>query len=152
MRLFRTTFNNPLAAHTLFLRAKTLSAESYVLGCTTQLYNELLVARWERFTDLYSISEILEEMTTNGLKGDGQTIQILKNIQEDIHEWSNQGSDAERVVWTAERGRVGKLEKFQREFVEGIEKDVGQVQMEQDLEREVKSLGVEYSEDLAGLR
>jgi hypothetical protein len=37
MRLFRLTFHNPLAAHTLFLRAKTLSAESYVLGCTTQL-------------------------------------------------------------------------------------------------------------------
>jgi hypothetical protein len=152
MRLFRTMFNNPLAAHTLFLRAKTLSAESYVLGCTTQLYNELLVARWERFTDLYSISEILEEMTTNGLKGDGQTIQILKTIQEDVHEWANQGNDAERVVWTAERGRIGKLEKFQRDFADGIEEEVGLKEMEQDLEREVQSLGGKYSEDLAELR
>jgi len=31
MRLFRIIFRNPLAAHTLFLRAKMLSAESYVL-------------------------------------------------------------------------------------------------------------------------
>jgi hypothetical protein len=140
MRLFRTTFRNPLAAHTLFLRAKTLSAESYVLGCTTQLYNELLLSRWESFTDLYSITEILDEMSTNGLKGDGQTIQILQRIQDDVHDWATQGAEAARVVWLAERERMVRLEKMQRDIVERIESEVQQDDMALDLEREVRSL------------
>jgi hypothetical protein len=140
MRLLRTSFGNPLAAHTLFLRAKTLSAESYVLGCSTQLYNELLLSRWHTFTDLYSITEILDEMTTNGLKGDGQTIQILQRIQDDVHEWATQGAEAFRAIWVAEKERMGKLERMQREIVGRIESDVEAEDMKADLEKEVKLL------------
>jgi len=138
MRLLRTSFRNPLAAHTLFLRAKTLSAESYVLGCSTQLYNELLLSRWHTFTDLYSITEILDEMTTNGLKGDGQTIQILQRIQDDVHEWSTHGAEAFKAIWVAEKERMGKLERMQREIVSRIESDVEAEDMKADLEKEVK--------------
>ena len=116
MRLFRIIFHNPLAAHTLFLRAKMLSAESYVLGCTTQLYNELLLSRWESFTDLFSISEILDEMSTNGVKGDRQTVQILQRIQDDVQEWATQGAEAARPVWIAEKERMVKLERIQKEI------------------------------------
>jgi hypothetical protein len=140
MRLLRLTFRNPLAAHTLFLRAKTLSAESYVLGCTTQLYNELLLSRWDTFTDLYSITEILDEMSTNGLKGDGQTIQILQRIRDDVHEWATQGAETFRAVWVEEKERMGKLERMQREIVSRIESDVEAEEMKMELEKEVKSL------------
>jgi hypothetical protein len=123
MRLYRVMYQNPLAAHTLFLRAKTLSAESYVLGCTTPLYNELLRSRWESFTDLFSISEILDEMSANGVKGDGETIEILKKIQEDVDEWATQGPEVARALWVSEKERMGKLERAQKEIVGRMEED-----------------------------
>jgi Mtf2 family len=143
MRLFRTTFRNPLAAHTLFLRAKTLSAESYVLGCTTPLYNELLLSRWESFPDLFSISEILDEMSTNGLKGDEETAQILQRIQNDVREWAQHGAEVARVVWQSERDRMLKLERIQKEIMietqRGTEKIVPQDEIV-SMENEVRNL------------
>jgi hypothetical protein len=139
MRHFRIVFHNALAAHTLFLRAKTLSAESYVLGCTTELYNELLLSRWESFTDLFSISEILDEMNMNGVKGDGQTVRILQRIQDDVHEWATTGAEAARPVWLAEKERMLKLERIQREISSAIESDV-QDEDTLELEKEVEAL------------
>src|SRR5208282_3970236 len=141
MRLFRITFHNPLAAHTLFLRAKMLSAESYVLGCTTQLYNELLLSRWESFTDLFSISEILDEMSTNGVKGDRQTIQILQRIQDDVQEWATQGAEAAKPVWIAEKERMVKLERIQKEILARMESDVQENEIV-ELEKEVGTLSL----------
>ena len=143
MRLYRITYRNPLAAHTLFLRAKTLSAESYVLGCTPLLYNELLISRWESFTDLFSITEILDEMSANGVKGDMDTIQILKRIQEDVDEWATRGPEVARAVWIGERERMRKLEGAQKDIAEGMEDNAKEdVRYEDvaDLERDVDSL------------
>ena len=142
MRLFRLLYHNPLAAHTLFLRAKMLSAESYVLGCTTKLYNELLLSRWESFTDLFSISEILDEMNTNGVAGDRDTADILQRIQSDVQEWATCGVEAVRPIWLAEKERMAKLERIQRETLMKIEKKVEiplheVAGMEHDLEKEV---------------
>ena len=137
----RIIFRNPLAAHTLFLRAKMLSAESYVLGCTTQLYNELLLSRWESFTDLFSISEILDEMSTNGVKGDGQTVQILQRIQDDVQAWATQGVESVRPVWIAEKERMGKLERIQKEIMAKIENDVQENEIV-ELEKEVSTLSL----------
>lgn len=141
MRLFRKTFRNPLAAHTLFLRAKTLSAESYVLGCTTPLYNELLLSRWESFTDLFSISEILDEMSTNGLKGDEETARILQRIRDDVQEWAEHGAEAARVVWQSEKERMLKLERIQKEIMidTGTERLVPQDEIT-SMENEVRNL------------
>lgn len=146
MRLLRITYNNPLAAHTLFLRAKMLSAESYVLGCTTQLYNELLVSRWESFTDLYSICEILDEMSTNGVKGNGDTIQIIQRIQADVEEWAVHGAEAARAVWLGEKERIGKLDRIQKDMAAELESDV-QEDISQ-IEKEVQTLETERKLEL----
>jgi len=116
MRLFRSAYRNPLAAHTLFLRAKTLSAESYVLGCTTSLYNELLLSRWESFTDLFSIGEILEEMNMNGLKGDRHTFEILQKVEWDVNQWVHEGGEAAKIIWLAEKEKLDKLDKMKKEI------------------------------------
>lgn len=137
MKLYRITYQNPLAAHTLFLRAKTLSAESYVLGCTVSLYNELLLSRWESFTDLFSISEILDEMSANGVNGDVHTMQILRRIQEDVEEWATQGPEVARALWVSEKERMGKLERAQKEIVSKMEEN----EMEEELQGE-------YSDEL----
>jgi Mtf2 family len=138
MRLFRLVFHNPLAAHTLFLRAKTLSAESYVLGCTTLLYNELLLSRWESFTDLLSISEILDEMSTNGVKGDKHTVSILQRIQENVQEWETHGVETIRPVWVSEKERMAKLDRYVRDILAGMESDLQKeeiVEMEKEIHK-----------------
>jgi len=137
MKMFRVMFGRPLVAMTFFLKVKTLSAESYVLGCTTQLYNELLLARWERFTDLSSVMDILEEMNLNGLRGDGQTIQILQRIQDDVKEWVTEGNELELAVWKEEKDKMTKLDKIRREMIDKIEMEVDVGAMEQELEKEV---------------
>jgi Mtf2 family len=147
MRRLRVVFHNALAAHTLFLRAKMLSAESYVLGCTVQLYNELLLSRWESFTDLFSISEILDEMSTNGVKGDEETVDILQRIQDDVHEWATHGAEAARPVWLAEKERMGKLERIRKEILASIENEVdGKDTLE--MEKEVQKLGESKTQEM----
>jgi hypothetical protein len=79
-------------------------------------------------------------MSTNGLKGDGQTIQILQRIRDDVHEWATQGAETFRAVWVEEKERMGKLERMQREIVSRIESDVEAEEMKMELEKEVKSL------------
>jgi len=149
MKLYRSTYRNPLAAHTLFLRAKTLSAESYVLGCTVALYNELLLSRWESFTDLFSISEILDEMSANGVIGDNHTIQILKRIQDDVEEWATQGPEVARALWVSEKERMMKLERAQREMAAKME----EAEMEQESLEDSDQLdkGVQLSEQLSSV-
>ena len=146
MRLYRITYQNPLAAHTLFLRAKTLSAESYVLGCTAPLYNELLVSRWESFTDLFSICEILDEMSANGVKGDVETIEIIKKIQEEVEEWATQGPEVARALWVGEKERMGKLERAQKEIAARLEEDnIEEEVLDEDpaeLEEDLRSLNL----------
>jgi hypothetical protein len=116
MNLLRVQFRNPLAAHTLFQRAKTLSAESYVLGCTTGAYSEWMLVRWKEFRDLGSVVEILEEMGVNGIPGDEKTLRIIDGIVRDVEEWASIGPEAIKPLWSGERERLGRLEKIQREI------------------------------------
>jgi Mtf2 family len=116
MNILRVDFRNPLAAHTLFQRAKTLSAESYVLGCTTGAYNEWMLVRWDGFRDLTGVVDMLEEMGMNGVRGDEKTVRIVETVVRDVQEWSSLGPEAIRPFWGAEGERVGRLEKILREI------------------------------------
>ena len=123
MNLLRVVFRNPLAAHTLFQRAKTLSAESYVLGCTTAVYNEWMLIRWEEFRDLAAVVEMVEEMGMNGVTGDKKTVKIVEGVVRDVEEWGAHGPEAIRPVW-AEREKVGRLEKVLREIKRQMQRPV----------------------------
>jgi Mtf2 family len=116
MKLFRTKFASPLVGITLFLRVKGLSAESYVLGCTTPLYNEYILARWERYTDLQSIIDVLDEMNMNGLNPNQQTLLILNMIQDEVRQWHIEGNDIVKMIWLAEKDRATKLDKIVRDW------------------------------------
>ena len=126
IKLLRLNFGKPLLAITLFLRVKGISAESYVLGCTTPMYNELLRARWVGFSDLGSVMDILEEMSSNGLKGDAKTVQILKRIQDDVQEWMTEGNELLQVIWKDERHRLNKLDKIHKEMFSKLEEEARQ--------------------------
>ena len=123
MNLLRVHFRNPLAAHTLFQRAKALSAESYVLGCTTAVYNEWMLVRWEEFRDLAAVVELVEEMGMNGVRADEKTVRIVEEVVRDVEEWGAHGPEAIRPVWV-EREKVGRLEKVLREIKRQMQRPV----------------------------
>lgn len=59
---------------------RSLGPTSYVLGASTPLYNELLSLRWNVYSDLKTMGELLAEMERGGVQFDFQTYSILKNV------------------------------------------------------------------------
>ncbi|KDQ06706.1 hypothetical protein BOTBODRAFT_60484 [Botryobasidium botryosum FD-172 SS1] len=91
MRAFRTRFNDPHSALALFHHARNISIISYVLGCTTSAYNELLRTRWQSFRDLHGVADALEEMRVNGVIADSQTNQFVEELRRDLGRMKAEG-------------------------------------------------------------
>lgn len=81
IRAFRDKFHDPNLALAIFNHAKNLSIYSYVFGCTTPAYNELIETYWFCFRDLKSILDALEEMKVNGVEADNRTRRIVEIIR-----------------------------------------------------------------------
>jgi len=84
MFLLRTAFNDYPSVIAVYNQVKALGAESYVVGCSTEVYNEVLRARWEGFKNLEAVNGLLAEMRINGVPGDHETVQIMMGIKEEI--------------------------------------------------------------------
>lgn len=87
MRLLRTVYNDYSGAVSIFERVKQLGAESYVVGCSVSVYNEMIKAKWHGFRDLQKVNELLEEMKINGVNGDHETYGIIDDIRFEIRGW-----------------------------------------------------------------
>ena len=59
---------------------KSLGQMSYVLGISTDLYNEILYVRWTYHSDLHGIADLLLEMINQGLSADRLTFALLGSI------------------------------------------------------------------------
>ena len=66
-------YDDPHLALTLFEHVRNLSPLSYIFGCTTPAYNELLETRWGSFRDLRGVHAALKEMRVNGISPDSRT-------------------------------------------------------------------------------
>ncbi|KAF9233512.1 hypothetical protein BU15DRAFT_53781 [Melanogaster broomeanus] len=86
MRLFRTTYSNPSLSLSVFNHAARLSIPSYVFGCTSPAYNELIQAKWEGWGDLEGVCNALEEMRGNGVIGDGRTRRLVETVRREVGE------------------------------------------------------------------
>ncbi|KAL1760578.1 hypothetical protein FB107DRAFT_202708 [Schizophyllum commune] len=84
MRNFREKYADPHLALSIFDYAKNLSMASYVFGCGTLAYNELLETRWKCFRDLRGVAEAMEEMKVNGVVPNSQTRQIVERIRAEV--------------------------------------------------------------------
>lgn len=84
MKILRTTFNDFTGCLAIFERIKKLGAESYVLGCSVDVYNQAIAAKWEAYRDLYKIKDLVDEMDINGIQGDKKTVLLIKNIMDDV--------------------------------------------------------------------
>lgn len=84
MKVLRTAFNDFAGCLSIFERIKKLGAESYVLGCSVDVYNQAIAAKWEAYRDLYKIKELVDEMDINGIQGNDKTVQLLHDIMDDV--------------------------------------------------------------------
>ncbi|KAG5646827.1 hypothetical protein DXG03_002204 [Asterophora parasitica] len=102
MCTFREKFNDPHLALSMFEHARHLSIASYVFGCSSQAYHELIVTRWKCFQDLTGVHEALEEMKLNGVKVDPRTAQAVEKIRRevgDMHLWVEESELGSGEIW-----------------------------------------------------
>ncbi|KAG4304772.1 hypothetical protein PORY_001825 [Pneumocystis oryctolagi] len=84
MEIFRLEFQDYVSVVTIFERIKDHGPESFVLGCSSDVYNEVLIARWEGWYDMFEIENLLKEMKMNCVIRTKKTLKILEKILQDI--------------------------------------------------------------------
>ncbi|KAI0661086.1 hypothetical protein C8Q70DRAFT_968510 [Cubamyces menziesii] len=84
IRTFRDKYKDPHLALSLFDHARHLSIASFVFGCTTPAYNELIETRWRCFRDLRGVVDALEEMRVNGIDLDSRTRLLAEAIRSEV--------------------------------------------------------------------
>lgn len=72
--------NSPHLALAMFEHARTLSVESYLAGCQTSAYNELVRVHWEAFRDLSAVLVAVQEMDSNAVAWDRYTAGFVGGI------------------------------------------------------------------------
>ena len=102
MRTFRDKYGDPHLALSIFDHARHLSIASYVFGCTTPAYNELIETRWRCFRDVRGVCEAMEEMQVNGVEMDTQTRRLAETVRREVGErnlWEEETSLNSGEVW-----------------------------------------------------
>lgn len=102
MQTFRDRYTDPYLALAIFDYAKNLSIASYVFGCTTPAYNELIETRWRCLRDLRGVCDALEEMRTNGVEMDTRTRGLAEAVRREVGErnlWEEETSVGSGEVW-----------------------------------------------------
>ncbi|TBU23001.1 hypothetical protein BD311DRAFT_791919 [Dichomitus squalens] len=102
MRTFRDKYRDPHLTLAMFDHARNLSIASFVFGCTTPAYNELIETRWRCFRDLRGVTDALEEMRVNGIEMDGRTRMLAETIRREVGErtlWQEESSLGSGEVW-----------------------------------------------------
>ncbi|KZS88650.1 hypothetical protein SISNIDRAFT_393413, partial [Sistotremastrum niveocremeum HHB9708] len=109
IKMFRERYHDPHLALSIFDHARHLSIPSYVFGCSTDTYNELIETRWKCFRDLRGVCDALEEMRVNGVDMDTHTSRLLEQVRRET---------GDRNLW--EEDTVGSGEVWS--MLEKIEK------------------------------
>ncbi|WVN85068.1 uncharacterized protein L203_100210 [Cryptococcus depauperatus CBS 7841] len=114
LKTLRENFNSPYLVFAVFQHAQTSSIESYLSGCSTGAYNEVLTCRWDSFKDLEGVQRGVREMEMMGVKWDKDTNRLIGRIIEEVGRAILQGSGrwGEDVLLTL------------RQLEEKVEKDV----------------------------
>ncbi|WVR06347.1 hypothetical protein IAU60_003378 [Kwoniella sp. DSM 27419] len=84
LRTVRVNYNNPHLVLALFKHAQTSSLESYLSGCLTGAYNEMLTTRWESFKDLEGVENGVREMEMVGVNWDMTTARLVTKVVEQV--------------------------------------------------------------------
>ncbi|KAK8858584.1 hypothetical protein IAR55_002813 [Kwoniella newhampshirensis] len=84
LKTLRVNYNSPHLLLAIFHHAQTCSLESYLSGCLTAAYNEVLICRWESFRDLEGVEAGIREMEIMGVEWDAGTARIVSRVVEQV--------------------------------------------------------------------
>ncbi|CAG8486238.1 1864_t:CDS:2 [Funneliformis caledonium] len=82
-------FKDPHLALSIFEQTKRRGLLSYVLGCSTRVYNQILLIRWEFWKDIKGIERLLDEMKYNGVSFNDETFKIISDISLEVASYTN---------------------------------------------------------------
>jgi len=102
MQTFRDQYRDPNLALFIFEYARNLSVASYVFGCSTDAYNELIETHWKSFKNLPGVLKSIDEMVLNGVPINGKTRRLVDIIRGDLnenHPLDNEGEET-RELWS----------------------------------------------------
>lgn len=102
MRTFRDKYRDPYLALALFDKVRRRSLVSYVFGCSTQVYNELIETKWTWFRDLRGVHDAVEEMVVNGVGFDNRSRRLVERVRHDVRErnaWMENVDAYSQDVW-----------------------------------------------------
>ncbi|KAG6812535.1 hypothetical protein H0H92_002304 [Tricholoma furcatifolium] len=102
MEAFRDKFKDPHLAISMFEHARNLSIASYVFGCSSQAYHELIATRWKCFEDLKGVHDALQEMRVNGVKVSAPTQRLVEKLRREVgkkHLWVDESEIGSGEVW-----------------------------------------------------
>jgi len=111
MSAARERYGDPHLALALFQHARNLSPLSYIFGCTTPAYNELLKTRWDSFRDLRGVHAAVEEMRANGISPDSRTRALVDDVRRHIGTrtlWLEESETGSGDVWRM----LGEIERL----------------------------------------
>lgn len=109
IKTLRTEYNDFPACTAVFEKVKQLGPESYIIGCSVGVYNEMLEVKWRGYRDMSGVLDLLEEMRVNGVDGDEITAGIVADVLSDVRVFESNGCLPGTVmVWRTEGVLEGK--------------------------------------------
>lgn len=105
------TLKEPYLAVAIFEQVKATSIESYVSGCTTSVYNELLSVRWKAWRDIHGMMTLVEEMMSKGISYDGNTRRIIQMVANEVETEMDLDKEKHGFVWSMDERRSVNIMK-----------------------------------------
>ncbi|KAI9024901.1 hypothetical protein CLU79DRAFT_834033 [Phycomyces nitens] len=104
---------DPYLAITIFEQVKSQSIESYVSGCTVDVYNQMLNIRWQLLRDVHGILGLAEEMNVNGVGYNAGTRELVQAITKEVlgDMRLKEQEYQEGSLWSADEKRATNLMK-----------------------------------------
>ncbi|CEJ03907.1 hypothetical protein RMCBS344292_17880 [Rhizopus microsporus] len=106
-----TSKKDPYLTLSIFEQVKEKSIKSYVSGCTADVYNAILLLRWEAWKDVYGMLDLLEEMSSNGIAVNNETRNIVRMAVNEIEQEEQLNDDYQGIYWNMEEKRACNIMK-----------------------------------------
>ncbi|KAI9308014.1 hypothetical protein BJ944DRAFT_260995 [Cunninghamella echinulata] len=108
-----TEFGDPYLAIALFEQCKLLSTESYIQGCTNEVYTTVLKVRWDAWKDIYGMLDLMEEMALNGIAFNRASAMLVRKISDEMEgQVMTDDESAQVKIWSPDDIRSTQLMKM----------------------------------------
>ncbi len=106
LRLFRRKYPMSFYGPQVLSTIKRRGPISYVLGVSTDIYNEILFLQWTQYCDLHGMADTIEEIINQGIEANEVTIALIKGIAKQRRMGQRGFSGPVVKEWWAMRGNM----------------------------------------------